>query len=441
MTTPENGAAAPGSESTLLLVDDESNILSSLRRLFRPQGYRVLTAESGKAGLDIMEREKIDLIISDMRMPEMTGAEFLAIVAQRWPHVVRILLTGYADLTSTVDAINKGAIYRYVSKPWEDNDLRLTVQQALEQQNLKKERERLVALVARQNCELKDLNAGLEAKVRARTEEIRQTADMLDLAYQELKRSYREAIPVFANLMEMREGEVAGHGRHVGEIARALAEMMGMEQEAIDTVYFAAVLHDIGKISLPDALLRKPFVSLSAEERRQVIRHPVTGQMALTPLAPLQDAAQLIRHHHERFDGSGYPDKLAGEQIPLGARIIAVANDFDALLRGSLVEGQMSAAEARAFLNKGSGSRYDPRVVELMLQWIDANPAAGRVTEDLRVIYEDLRPGMVLAQDLVSADGILLLSRDHVLDARMIERIAQFEKEQDRGFTIHIKRD
>jgi response regulator RpfG family c-di-GMP phosphodiesterase len=427
-------------ERTLLFVDDEPNILASLRRLFRGPGYRIFTAEGGQPGLAVLEKEHVDLVISDMRMPEMTGAEFLAEVAKRWPATIRILLTGYADLSSTVDAINKGAIYRYLSKPWEDNDLRITVQQALEQQHLRRERERLTAIVARQNAELKELNAGLEAKVKARTEEIRQTADMLELAYKELKRSYVEAIPVFASFAEMGEGERAGHGRRVADMGRALAELVGLGAEDVQNVYFAALLHDIGKLGLPNQLLNKSFTAMSTEERAQMMRHPIVGQAAFMALDAMQDAAKLIRHHHERFDGKGYPDKLVGEEIPVGARILAVVNDFDALQLGTLVDGQLTMTEARAFLVTNRGTRYDPKVLDAFLQWLDVNPDYGRVVNDLRLTSDDLRPGMTLARELVNADGILILSRGRELSERLIGQIKRFEREENRGFTIIVKR-
>lgn len=430
----------PG-ECTLLLVDDECHITSSMRRLFRSDGYRILTADSGAAGLEVMARENVDLVISDMRMPGMSGAEFLAQAAMRWPNTVRIVLTGYADLSSTVDAINRGHIHRYVSKPWEDNDLRLTVRQALEQQALRRERERLLALIAAQNKELKELNNSLEAKVRARTEEIRQTADMLDLAFHELKRAYVETIPVFARLIEMREGEGAGHGRRVADSARGVAHALGMPEDELEHIYFAGLLHDVGKLGLPDELLNHPYAELGPQQRRQFMRHPIAGQAAFMGLDPLQATAVLIRHHHERFDGSGYPDRLAGEAIPLGARILAVANDYDALQLGTLVKGQLSAEEARLFLKTNSGSRYDPAVLQVFLDWIDANPDFGQVSNDLRLTSADIRPGMVLARDLMNPDGILLLARGRVLDERLIERIHGFEAQENRGFTIYVTRE
>jgi DNA-binding NtrC family response regulator len=142
-------------QAVLLFVDDEPNILSSLRRLFRPLGYRILTAESGAAGLEILGKEEVDLVVSDMRMPSMDGAHFLEAVRQRWPGVTRILLTGYSDINSTVNAINRGEIYRYIAKPWDDHDITLIVREALERRRLENENQRLLDLTQSQNEALK----------------------------------------------------------------------------------------------------------------------------------------------------------------------------------------------------------------------------------------------------------------------------------------------
>jgi response regulator RpfG family c-di-GMP phosphodiesterase len=158
--------------ATLLFVDDEANILSALKRLFRPHGYRIFTAGGGAEGLEIMARESVDLVVSDMRMPEMNGAQFLEQVRLNWPETVRILLTGYAEIGATIDAINKGQIYRYISKPWEDNDIVIAVQHALERKLLQREKQRLELLTKKQNEELRELNESLEDKVKARTEEV-----------------------------------------------------------------------------------------------------------------------------------------------------------------------------------------------------------------------------------------------------------------------------
>src|SRR5690606_6021191 len=190
-SNPDSAVApATTSQETVLLVDDEENILMALRRLLRRSGYRCFFATSGADGLKILEQENVDLIVSDMRMPGMDGAQFLTQVRERWPRTVRRLLTGYADISSTIEALNKGGIYRYISKPWDDQGLLDAIAEGVRIRRLEREKAELLALTQQQNQQLKLFNEELEKRVQARTEELRQTADMLDLAYKELKDSY-----------------------------------------------------------------------------------------------------------------------------------------------------------------------------------------------------------------------------------------------------------
>jgi response regulator RpfG family c-di-GMP phosphodiesterase len=429
-------------EPKLLFVDDEANILSSLKRMFRPLGYRIFTAESGAEGLAIMEQENIDLVISDMRMPEMDGAEFLHQVTQRWPETMRILLTGYADLTSTIAAVNKGKIYSYISKPWEENDITLQVRHALQQRELEQDRHRLELLTQRQNEELKQLNTGLEAKVVARTAEIQQTASFLELANESLKTSYVTTIKTFVSLIEMREGKgvVAGHSRRVSELTEKLAQRLGKVGEEVQDMIYAALLHDIGKIGLPDSLIGKAFNALTPDEHKEVCKHPVIGEAVLMALEPLHKAARLIRSHHERYDGRGYPDGLQGEAIPLGARLLAVVNDYDALLRGTLVTECLFDTQARQFLRENSGKRYDRQVVDAFLSLLDEEHEETE-SQHWQIKTAGLESGMVLSRDLITEEGILLLSRGHALNEVLIEKIHYAEQAMNGDFTILIRKD
>lgn len=434
----EATGADPSAACTLLLVDDEVNILSSLRRLFRQQGYTIHTAESGAAGLAILEEESIDLVISDMRMPQMNGAEFLSQVAQRWPQVIRILLTGHADLASTVDAINRGHIYGYFSKPWEDNEIRLAVQHAIEQKRLREERDGLLELTRRQNEELRDLNASLEIKVQARTEELRQTNLFLELAYQQLQESYYAAIPVFASMIQLREGPGAGHGMRVAELARGVANHMGLGEDDVRHVYFAGLLHDIGKLAWSDELLHTPYAGLSTSQRKVVEKHPITGQAILMGLEPLHKTANFIRHHHEHYDGKGFPDRLFGERIPMGARILAVVNDYDGLRSGILLGEDLSSPDARAFIQKRSGTRYDSDVVNAFVAVLDAKEKGEGLVRELRLEPRQLVPGMVLSRDLVSADGVLLLTKGYRLNDVLVRKLNAFVEEDKSMLMVHI---
>lgn len=423
--------------ATILLVDDEANILSALRRLLRPAGYRILTAESAAEALDLLETDPVDLIISDMRMPGMDGATFLTRVRERWPQTLRILLTGYADMEATIAAINQGEIYRYVAKPWNDHDLKLLVGDAIEMRRLAQENTRLAALTATQNEELKTLNAGLEQRVAERTQALTQALARADAAHQKLRETYLATVRVFTEVIESRSSVLAGHGRRVAEVARSIGRLLRLDEAALQELTLAGLLHDLGKLSLSDRLLDKPFTQLSPEERTEVMRHPVRAENLLTGVAPLKEVAVVIRHHHEHFDGTGYPDRLSGLAIPLASRILAVANDFDSLQLGTQVGRVMSREEAMQYIVGNRAKRYDPSVVEAMVQVVASQPGETRMPT-LILRTPQLRPGMRLARDLVHPDGYLLLASGIALDEAQIEQLKRIEQAEGQPLVCHI---
>jgi len=235
---------------TILCVDDEKNILSSLRRLLRPEGYEIQLANSGAEGLDILSKMPIDLVISDMRMPEMNGAQFLEKVYELYPDTVRILLTGYSEISSTIDAINKGSIYKYISKPWEEHDLKLTLRNALAARSVEKERDGLLLITKKQNDELKAFNSNLEGLVKQRTSEVEQTMGMLEVTFETLKNSYSNTILIFSRLVEMREGTLRSQSHEVSRDAQALALQLRMNADTAKSLQYAGMLREIGKIGL-----------------------------------------------------------------------------------------------------------------------------------------------------------------------------------------------
>ncbi|WP_374266497.1 HD domain-containing phosphohydrolase [Zoogloea sp.] len=432
MTTvaPPTATRSATQAFSILCVDDEANILSALRRLFRPHGYTVHIATSGAEGLEILGREHVDLIISDMRMPVMDGAAFLAEARKRHPDTVRLLLTGYADMESTIAAINSGQITRYISKPWNDQDVLLTVREALERQALEQEKTRLETLAQRQNEELKQLNASLEQKVEARTAELKS-------AHEKLKQSFLTSIRVFSNLIELREGNNTGHAKRVADLSRKIAVKLNFSATDVQDVMLAGLLHDIGKIGLPDELLAKPVSHMSGDELGLMRKHPITGQAALMGLENMRAAATLIRAHHERWDGQGYPDRLSGLAIPYGARIIALANDFDGMQIGLLSPRRLKAAEAIAFIQQNRGKRYCPQVVDAFMEVMGAVDTVPQVVSELTP--SSLKPGMVLARDLVTRDGVMLLAADFVLDDNLIRQLRELEATEGVRLSIAIQ--
>ena len=435
--SPVMASAAGGAPSgtpaqwTVLCVDDEPNILSALKRSLRTENWRVLSATGGAEALEILTCENVDLIISDMRMPGMDGAQLLEQVSQRWPGSIRILLTGHADMNATVAAINRGQIFRYLNKPWSDEELRATVNQGLDLLALEREKQRLEALTRQQNAQLHDANALLEKRVEERTADLTQ-------AHQKLKRSYLTSIKVFSGLLELREGRLAGHGRRVADMARKLALAMGCSDDEAQPIFVAGLLHDIGLIGLPDTLLAKSAARYTPQEIAQFHPHAAIGEQSLMALDELQPVATLIRAHHERFDGQGFPDKRAGSDIPLGARILAVVDTFDDLQNGHLVETALTVQEARTVIRHGRGTQFDPEVLDVFLHITEPErpraPAA-----DVAITSAQLEPGMVLAKDLVSTTGVLMLTAGQAVNALLIKRIREFELREGGKLVLHIR--
>jgi response regulator RpfG family c-di-GMP phosphodiesterase len=423
---------------TVLTVDDEPSVLSALRRLFRLHGYKTLQATSGAEGLNLLKTNQVDLVISDMRMPEMDGARFLELVRGQDESISRVLLTGYADISATIAAINLGAIHRYIAKPWDDQELLLVVREALARRDLERHNVELTALTKLQNEQLRDANQALESRVAARTSELQQLNGMLEASYDELDNTFMLAFNVFSSLLEMRE-RVPGHSRKVAEIARATAVRLGLPQRDTRDVYLGALVHDVGKIGFPDSMLGKPMSAYTPEETVRYRRHSVDGEMALMPLTQLQGVARIVRQHHERMDGKGFPEGLSGEQISIGARIIAPASDLEDLMDGSIGNEHYSAERARQAIKSSAGTRYDPTVVEAMLEVLAEADLAAQA--DVTIDAKELRPGMVLAKDLVSTRGAILLAAGYVFDERIVKQVSDFSKREGARLTLRVRRE
>lgn len=414
---------------TLLCVDDEPNILSALRRLFRSKGYQVLTAESGAAGLELLDHAPVDLVISDMRMPEMDGARFLEQVRAHWPGTLRLLLTGYSDIGSIQAAINRGEIHRYITKPWDDTDILLVVRHALERRALEQEKARLEELTREQNEQLRLLNLSLESKVEERTV-------ALVAANDRLKSGFITTVKILSSMIELRGGNMAGHSRRVADLARRIAVKMGLSPRETQEIFIAALLHDIGKIGFPDELLHMPANMMVGDKLGVFRKHPARAAHLLMPLEELRGVAAIVRSHMERFDGAGFPDATVGLAIPLGARVLALASDYDNLQLGALVQRRVGPGEAKQLIYHSSGKRYDPEVVAAFRALIDGDPVES--LRDIAVLSHQLASGMVLSRDLVTRDGLMLLSAEHVLDERMIQQVRGFEEKNEGRLSIHV---
>lgn len=421
-------------KSVVLLVDDEESILNSLRRLLRGQPYDVVLATSGVQALEIMATRPIDLVMSDARMPGMDGATLLAEVHRLYPATSRILLTGYADLTTIIKAINDGQIHRYISKPWNDEELQLVLQQTLEHQRLER-------LARDQTEQLKLLNATLEKRVAARTAELQQTADMLDLAYDELKRSYVTGTEVFSLLANLRLPKDKQTNRALIELIRVYCAAQSMDESSTRDLTMAAALYNIGKLSWTDSMMVAPSDKLHSTDRGLYREYPGQSESLLMTLEPMKDAARIIRHHQERWDGTGFPDHLKGDTIPPGSRLLKLAVDFIELQKGLILERHLNSDEALLYIRKYAGRLYDPALVEDFVQACAtflSDVTLGDPTVKVLTTRE-LEAGMVLARNLNADNGMLLLNAGKVLNLPLVDKLIAFEAMEGAKYSVFIK--
>jgi response regulator RpfG family c-di-GMP phosphodiesterase len=415
--------ADANTQPVVLCVDDEERILTSIKRALRKQPYQLLFASNGADALQLMEENHIDVVMSDMRMPGMSGAELLESVHARWPDTVRILLTGYSDMASTVAAINKGRIYRYLSKPWKNEDLLTSIASGLEFKLLRDEIGMLTKLTEAQNEALKRRNDDLEAKVEARTAEIANAAKLLRRSFNQLKEGYKKSITVFTHLIELREGQSSMHGQNVASLAEIIGKELGLDEDALSDLNNAAMLHDIGKLGFTDDLVATPYYSLNEDQLETYQTHPKIGQATLLSIPTLDKTGEIILAHHEHYDGGGFPNKLIGDAIPVESRILAIASDFDDLQKGIFLGEKLTPVLAAAYIKSQSGSRYDPKIVNIFSKLLDSMSIEVNELKELKVNHNDLKPGMILSRNILSVTGLLLLKKDQVLSAPLISRL------------------
>jgi putative two-component system response regulator len=326
----------PDGSARCLVVDDEPGIRRALVRMFREQGFACLEACTGRQALDLLAGAgEIPLIVSDMRMPELDGMGLLSQVRQLHPDTAVILLSGATDTTTAVECLHLGAA-DFLVKPVSLTELQARVTRALEKR----------ALVLQNRF----YQSNLERRVRQQAERI-----------QEL---FLQGVQMLARALEAKDAYTRGHSIRVSEYAVATARQLGFDQEAIDQIRLGGELHDIGKIGTREAVLHKPG-SLTEAEFGQIREHPALGEQMLSPLAhDTPSVLRCVRSHHERIDGHGFPDGLEGDAIPIEARIIAVADTFDAMTTRRPYRAPWTSEDALTELRRVSGTQLDPAVVD-----------------------------------------------------------------------------
>ncbi|QXD16385.1 response regulator [Rhodocaloribacter litoris] len=404
----------------LLLVDDEENILHALHRLLRKQ-YEVHTTTSPEEALDRVREQSYAVLLSDQRMPGMDGTELMARAREHAPDTIRIILTGYADIHAVIRAINEGAIYRFLTKPWNDDELQATLRQAVAQYELVQENQRLLSLTEEQNQKLEAFNRTLRQKVMERTRQVTELN-------QSLTKSFRGTIEVLSQLADMHSPALSKHAKRVTALACMIGERLRLGSEQLFQLEVAATLHDIGKITMDPNLLKQPYAQMKAHDRAVLMTHATRGAALVQMIPNLEEAARYVRHHHEHYGGGGFPKRLEGNQIPLGSRIIAVADAFDNALNGRSSFQKTTPEQALKYVRDNTPTLFDPYLVDILITCILQENRPINHAMEVEVGLFDLKPGMVLARDVRSIRGILLLEKHQVLDEGFINRLHAYHE-------------
>jgi response regulator RpfG family c-di-GMP phosphodiesterase len=317
-----------------LVVDDEPHLRSILVRLLAEEGFACRQAASGREALQELEREPADLVVSDIRMPEMDGIQLLSELRMRWPDAAVVMVTAVSEVRSATVCLTQGAL-DYVAKPFQVEDVKARVRQALEKRRL--------------ILENRDYQHNLEQKVAHQAHRIEEL--------------FVRAVQSLAHALEAKDTYTRGHSARVATYATGMARAIGLGADMIADLQLGAELHDVGKIGVREAVLRKPM-RLTEDEYLHIMEHTVIGEQILSPL--LKDhpqVLQVVRSHHERFDGRGLPDALAREAIPQLARIVTVADAFDAMTTGRPYISARTPQAALEELRSEAGKQFDPDLV------------------------------------------------------------------------------
>jgi response regulator RpfG family c-di-GMP phosphodiesterase len=407
----EKEAARP-----ILIVEDEEIVLVALRDTLLREGYSIVASPHAIHALSVLKAQPFSVVITDQQMPMVTGLEFLAQVREIQPDATRILITAVLSLSTVIDAINKGEIYRFIVKPWLREELLATVKNAVQRYELISRNARLQAATQAMNRQLQELNLALESQV-ARVAE--QNAQLQEFARSQ-EENLRRSVELCVQTMRTFYPTLGNQARRVAAMCQAMADGSGMSPAQKQTLEISGYIYDIGLVGVPRQLIKRwqeQPAGLSEAEWALIRQHPILGQELAAFVQQLTAVGPTIRGHHERYDGTGYPDRLRGTDIPWLARLLAVAV--------ACAESRLEPKLAHEMISQGSGTVFDPEAVRLFLRTVPKAVVPGR---QRLVPLSDLSPGMVLAEGIYSENGMLLIPDGQRLTATYIAKLLNYNR-------------
>jgi response regulator RpfG family c-di-GMP phosphodiesterase len=413
MTSP-----APAAPLPILIVDDEEIILAALQETLRRANYQSFTFSDPRAAVAELKKRQFSVVITDQTMPELSGLELLAEARKLQPFATRILITAVLSLDTVIDAINKGEIFRFIVKPWLREEFIATVQNAVQRYELLCQNARLQDATQSMNGQLVELNHSLEQQVKLVAQQNQQLGKMNADLEQNLLRSMELCV----HTMQTFYPSLGNQARRVSEICKSIAQLLELAPEDRRVLESSALLHDIGLVGVQRHIIRKwheDHEPLTLAEKTLIEQHPILGQELAAFSSGLDKVGEVIRAHHECYDGRGYPDQLAAEKIPWLARVLAVVVAY--------ASSPLNSSNAVEKIKLGAGSKFDPEAVRVFLRALAVAPASRKERE---VTLGDLRPGMILARGIYTASGLLLVPEGQQLNTTYIEKLFNHNRVQ-----------
>jgi response regulator RpfG family c-di-GMP phosphodiesterase len=398
-------------DDPILIVDDEEIVLVALRDTLVREGYKVVASPHAVDALNVLQKQKFSVVISDHQMPLVTGLEFLAQVKEIQPEATRILITAVLSLSTVIDAINKGEIYRFIVKPWMREELLATVKNAIQRYSLIRKNAVLHAEALAMNEKLTQLNRALEAQVAKVEEQNKRLGQLAETQEANLKQSVELCVRTIQTFYPI----LGNQTLRTSQLCNVMAGYLDLTPEQKQTLEISALIHDIGLVGISRQIIKQWQEAperLSKPERDLVQQHPIVGEALAQFVHHLKEVGPTIRGHHERFDGTGYPDGLSGGGIPWLARLLGVVVAY--------VESNLDGKAAAEMIGRGSGSAFDPAAVTVFLRSLPRATASAKQKE---IMLSELRPGMVLARGIYSSNGILLIPEGERVTTTYIDKL------------------
>lgn len=413
----------------ILIVDDEQDVLNSLRRVFRNPKYKVHTFEEATLALEALPEIRADLIISDMRMPKMDGAEFLRLAKVLRPMTPRILLTGHADKEDTIKAINEGEIFAYVSKPWDNEQVLNLADDAIARRDKDVKKNRVLHTLKKMHEDVSERKADVEQKLEQESRQRTETTQALNDAYALIGES-------FLNLLDMKQSGQRALAYQLEEVAQKLAECLDLEEADIRLLAQAARLHGIGKIGVPDVILEKPFAKMTADEQALYKTYPANSACTIIAIETFSDCSDLLFKQKEAADGSGFPAGLKRADLSKLNLIFNAALEY-CEKRYSPVAIPRTHDQAMQKLKEKSGA-FDADVLKALSNIETERQLVTNTDHTIVVPLHSLEPGMVVKEDIFGDRNMLLLREGSVVTESLIDKLSNMQKQMGEQITVSV---